>query len=268
MLAEAMQIRPIDALSRDLDFQPQTVWPQPLPALAWRGYLVTGFDRTVGTAVEFQEESPAFLAELLKASYPGLGLAAASRLYLCLKTLGHPALVYAILGWRESESTRRLLETVAHWPRPIQDWCDERKLAPGDLSILLSLKEANALLPTLLLLSERRTGKNQGVRILELAGELLLMDQTLPPAGADDTAWLARLESLRFSRTFSGDARQSEKVAALPWPKQVHAQWRRRGDSGILEVQLQADSLESWLKRIEDLTRLTERMRAEGTWKN
>src|SRR5438128_1306046 len=77
MVVRAMLLRPISQCNTSLDFLPRAVWPSVFPALAWRGHLVCGFERSQGEALELGESN---LVEILKSCHPELGLAEFARL--------------------------------------------------------------------------------------------------------------------------------------------------------------------------------------------
>jgi hypothetical protein len=254
---------------RSLDFQPRQSWPEVLPALAWRGYLLSGFNRRQqrGTGEAALDLSEANLVDVMKAAYAELSLGEMAR---CLRLLQlHLPAVYAefrepllnAYGWRWSERLQETLDLLLATPLEFQAWVDEKKTGPRDLASLLALPQIEAFLPFLSALARLSISKSEGVRALELGVELFLMGRELSdllPSGENPGLYLRQLEKWRRPRAAGHDEHWREDVSRWPWPSHVQGRWQRFGDEAGLEIKIRTTSPQDFLKQLERLHSIRE----------
>jgi hypothetical protein len=248
---------------RHLNFEPRRLWPEALPAIAWRGELISGFERKSGAAVDVYETNRSGLIETLKAVYPELGLAETARLSLRLAVTMPETWAELREGFFRAYNLRwndrlgELLNLVASAPAAFQSWVDEKSVSPRDLSPLLALNEnLRAFHPFLEAMTELRFSRNEGVRALELGAELFLMGRPLSdllPSTADAQKYLRQLELWRRPVSLENDQEWRADVQKWPWPAQVQGEWQRFGDQSGLEVKIRATSAEDFNKKLERL---------------
>ncbi len=268
------ELKDAATLNLSLNFRPLKAWPQALPVISFNQFVVAGFDRLQGPAFVRRDASGTGLAELLGSCYPRLALAEGARLWARLKQADlDDSIVWPLIGLKSSSDHERLLKILLSLSPEIQDWIDVRQVGPRELAILLCFRTHESITPTLETITQRGFSRNIGAQILELSGELLLMDQTPPSAPPQDQdpdgrLWLGQLEKSRRPLSSAKDSTQSEQVQAMPWPQQLRSQWKRNGDQSRLEVSLSVGSLQEWNKRLEELSKMTPHLGQADLWKS
>jgi hypothetical protein len=264
MVVRRMVIKPITQCYRELDFQPRTTWPTVLPAFAWRGYLLCGFERRSGDAVELATSS---LVDVLLSVYPELGLAEMAR-FSALMERAMPELylelreaMFSAYGWRWCDRLAQTMILLRSLPFKFQSWVDEKKVSARDLAPLLALPNRDEFQPFVTALVQLPVSKSEGVRALELGVELFLMGRPMNdilPSTDVPSAYLHRLE--RWRRPLSGEHDELWKsdVAQWPWPAHVHGQWQRFGDQAGLEIKIRTTSPQDLSKKLERLQSIGE----------
>lgn len=260
MVVRPMPLKPITQCSRSLNFHPTAAWPDVLPALAWRGLLLCGFERPRGEALELGESS---FVEVVKAAHPVLALAELARLLDAL-TRTFPNVEVAefrepllnAYGLRGNERLKQTFSVLVGTPMKFQTWVDEKKLGTRDLAPLLALPEPTEFHPFLGALTQLPISKSDGVRALELGVELFLLGHPLNdllPSTDNVASYLARLEKWRRPRAAAQDEAWRADIAQWPWPTQTHGQWQRVGDEAGLEIKIRATSPQDLMKKLERL---------------
>lgn len=150
-------------------------------------------------------------------------------------------------------------------------WAEEKQLSEKKLRILKQLSEKESL-PLLSWIAKNRPSHSQGAEILELSGELLMMDQ-LPldifPNSKEPAALLKKLKRLRYPLSFAKDESRSEYLKTLPWSKGLKGKWIRLNDKSGLNIHLTAFSLKELSEKIKALETLYKQLKKEGAlWKN
>jgi hypothetical protein len=265
-----MTIHSIMQCDRRLDFHPRRDWPRALPALAWQGLLLTGFERTEGQVLDLWENGRCPWLEAVKAAHPELGLGELSRLQARLIQT-RPELakefndgLLAEYGLRWCERLQETMQALASTPLEFQNWVDEKGLAARDLSPLLAVGVDVA--PFLMELPRLGLSKSQGVQALEWFVELLMMGQPLNDLmpSTDGAAYLRRLEQWRKPAAADHDQRRQRQVAEWPWPAHVQGQWQRFGDQSGLEIKIRATSPQDLHKKLERLGAIQETWSCEN----
>lgn len=253
-----MTIDIVARCDRSLDFHPRRPWARVLPALAWKGLLLTGFERGEGPVLDLSDKC-GFL-EAMKTAHPELCLSELGRLHKCLRT-HHPELarefsegLFAEYDLRWCERLEQTLDVLLQTPLGFQDWVDEKKVSPRELAPLLALTDVFAVTPFLRELPGANLSKSQAVQALEWVVELFLMGRPLNDLMPTEPGYLRRLEQWRKPLTGSSDETWREKVAAWPWPAQVQGQWQRFGDQSGLEIKIRTTSPQDLSKKLERLS--------------
>jgi hypothetical protein len=234
-----------------LDFQPRRKWPKAFPAFAWRGQLLTAFERTQSVVIDLFELRRGTLTECLVSCYPELGLSELARLSANLKTVWPETYQEIREGFFRAydlkwcERLEETLNALSMTPLKFQEWVDNKKLGGRDLSPLLSLPNVKEFSAFLFALSDLECTRSEGVKILENGVELFLMGEPLNdllPQQKSGSEYLRLLEKRRRPQAGTTDENWKSEVAKWPWPAHVQAQWQRFGDQAGLEIKLRATS--------------------------
>lgn len=255
-----MKLTELSLCSKILQFTPRRNWPKALPLYSWNGILLNGFEREGNEAVIDLGES-CTLIEAFASIYEKLNLMELARLFRAvrnspqLQDLNWTKLVEAY-GMRDSEAHREILHRLLDVTEPMQKWVEEKDLSVRDLMILLSFDSLKSLQPCFHFLSEKSCSKSEGVKILELYGELILLDRdaatTLSLASTPADA-LRSLELLRYPMRKSMQMTLEEKLKSVQMPLRTQARFLTQGDETSLELKLQAKNPEDLKKRLESL---------------
>lgn len=246
-----------------LNFEPQNPWPSALPACAWKGHLLCGFERPGNSAViDLFHLQHASLVEAIKACHPHLGLAELGRLSFALKS-SCPEIFQEIrdhlfqeYSLRWSERLEKTLDVLVGTPFSFQKWVDEKSLGTRDLSVLLAIPHPSEFSDFLVAIAEMGFSRNEGVRAIELGAELFLMGRPLNdllPSDPNGSSYLRKLEKWRRPQSLGRDEEWKERVSKWPWPSQVQGRWQRFGDQSGLEITLRSTSPEDFQKKLERL---------------
>lgn len=229
-----------------------------MPAIAWRGQLLCGFERTEGEALDLSEKQ---FVELWHACHPMLGLAECGRflerlarewpdMYLeCREALT------SIYGWRWSDRFEQVIHVLPRSPLEFQDFVDAKKMAVRDLAPLLSV-DITAVTPLLAELPRMMISKFEAARALELFVELLLMGRPLNdllPTSNNGGLYVRRLEQWRRPQSAQLDEDWRRTVNTWPWPAHVQAEWQRFGDQTGIEIKIRTTSPDDFQKKLERL---------------
>lgn len=262
MVVRLMPISSITQCDRDLDFQPRKSWPAPFPAFAWKGQLICAFERQTGAVTDLFEAQKSGLLESLHSCHPELGLSELARLARSLSHTWPETYLelregfFAGYGLRWSERLEQTLAALLQTPAVFQNWVDEKKISPRDLSPLLALTGLTEFNPFLTALPSIEIGRSEGVRALEIGVELFLMGRPLNdllPTQSHGSAYLRQLEKWRRPQGAESDEQWKQDVSRWPWPSQVQAQWQRFGDTAGLEIKIRTTSPEDFHKKLERL---------------
>lgn len=144
-------------------------------------------------------------------------------------------------------------------------WMKEKKLSSDNLKVFKSLSRKQ-ILPVLDWISSHRPSHSEGVEILELAGELLLMDRLKTDtfqAASSVKALLERLRLLRYPLSLGGDEKKKAYLKGLPWSSGMKGQWIRERDRSGLSIHLTAFHQSSLREKIKNLETLYLRIKEE-----
>ncbi len=272
--------------NKDLNFEPQSLWPTIWPAFAYKDSLLTGFERSSGLAIQLDAE----LGECLLSVYPKLTLSEIARLKPKLSPYMNQS---QFADWlykmdlRPSEDLTAILDLLPSLPKTFQDWIQTKDLSSRDLSPLLIA--SRQLSPDLLLnhlnqiaqqfkTSETSNpiSKSESVQILELTLELLTRDSSTSDVQRFKTLmretqessqqWLSRLRAIRNPVTAARDLNRELKLTQLTRPKGSQVRWVRVGDQAGIELRLWLTSSQATKDTLESLKKMATEAE-ESIWK-
>ena len=137
-----------------------------------------------------------------------------------------------------------------------EKWVKDKKLEFASLSLLTELSDIQIAQPLLAWISRNRPSHSQGIQILEMTGELLLMGRSLNAlfeTTQNPEDLLKNLKQLRYPLTSGQEEQKTKIVKALPWPKQMKGRWIRQNDKTGLEVQFRCFSMKDFKQKIQNL---------------
>lgn len=261
-----------------LDFSPQTKWPTGLPAVAVNQVVLAGFSQDVvfNHQINFTEADQ--ISSLFRSLYFELNFAELVRLIEKAKNYSWFPLssVIAKFGWQPTEHFFQIIEKFKATPAGFQSWCAEKKVAPQDLSPLLSAQNLDLKFLFLDILN-LQLSKSMGIKALELGIELMLMGQKpehlqstfllnfISKEQTQGEAWLDALKQLRYPETYKRDQAEAQKWASLPWPGTSQAKWTRMGDRGGIELKLFVSHPTDLKKYLQSLSRVQDLIEKEQT---
>lgn len=258
-----MKLTQLSLCSKDLHFSPRRTWPKALPLFSWNGLLLNGFDRQEDQAVVELSESSTLL-ESFVSIYEKLNLMEFARLFRVIRTspqlkdLNWTELVEAY-GQRDSEAHREILHRLLDVPEAMQKWIEEKDLSVRDLMIFISFDSLRNLQTCFTFLTEKSCSKSEGVKILELFGELILLDRDAATTLSVSTTAadaIRGLELLRYPMRKSLQINLEEKLKSVQMPLRTQARFLTQGDETSLELKLQAKNPEDLKKRLESLQKM------------
>lgn len=249
---------------KKLDFKPLKAWPAGLPAIAYQGELWSGFDLPLDHPV-FNWTSGQAL-EIFKATYPQLSTVELA--HLCQLTTPHwtSAQLAAAYGMQYTETTAQIFTALTLCPRDLQIWLAEKCVGPQELAIFLAVSPTQLTACFTKLLTETHS-RNQGMQILELYGELLLMGKSeeLLLQGQGEQ-WLQNLKQLRFPASHLADKKAQQNLTQWPWPASVQSKWIRKGDKAGVEIKFFASTPQEFKRTLHSLRKLEDNLQEESQW--
>jgi len=250
---------------RNLDFNPESPWPELLPLYCYEDELLCGFNRTTidpeTKVISLEGQS---LPILIKTIHPNLSFPEVARLVEKLslsldKTKDCTNEVWNLYGYHARENLIILAQKITQLPRDIQRWLSQKKFSPQDLAPLRALNDLKIMNDFWDELLISNPSKSEGVKWIELLVELLLMDfkfEQIHPNGIkmnsvsgensttscsqslSTSLWLSHLQALRYPLSTNQDLLAETKVRSLHWPAKSEARWSRRGDRSGIELKL------------------------------
>lgn len=252
----------------DFNFRPRLEWPKALPAISWKGQLLTGFNRPpTAPVIDVWELQRPGLVDTIKGCYTELGLSELARLSQLLTFSSEEMFLeirealFLEYGLRWSDRLDVTLKSLLKCPSEFQEWVDDKKISVRDLSPLLALQDVEAFAPFLRAMTDLLVSRSEGVRMIELGVELFLLDRPLNdllPSGNDGAKYLRQLETWRKPTANSNDETWRAKVQKWPWPSHVKGEWQRFGDESGVEVKFRAKSAQDLMKKIEGLKSISD----------
>ena len=137
-----------------------------------------------------------------------------------------------------------------------EQWVKDKKLDFASLSLLTEFSDIQTIQTLLAWISRNRPSHSQGIQILELAGELLLMGSPLDALFETTQTTEDLLKNLKKRRYPLSSKKEEDKahiIQSLPWPKQMKGRWIRQNDKTGLEVQFRCFSMKDFKQKIQNL---------------
>ena len=152
-------------------------------------------------------------------------------------------------------------------------WVKDKKLTLKDLTILTEFKDSSSLKPLLEWIELCKPTHSEGMQILELGGELLLMNKSLDSLLFKEQKAFSLIECLKKLRqpeTSSRDERKSKIINSLGWTDSIKAKWIRQNDRGALSISFNSFSLRDFKQKIQKLDSIYDQLNegSEKLWKD
>lgn len=266
-------LKQISRCDKSLDFQPVQPWPQTLPAVALRGFIVAGFQHSEFAFDHSLENSePEEIARAFSSLYSELSTPELARLWQVSATQSWfpRRLVLEKFHLHVNESTSEVLELVTKLPIGFQNFCSAKKWHIGDFQFLVSA-QALALSVFFHEVVTRNLTKSQSTQALEHVVDLLLLShesEKLQPVSAESTeSWLSRLQKLRYPNSTEADDKAALSLKSLAWPIGTQARWTRQGDRTGLEIKFFVSQPSEMSKQLQAFQNIQENLETEGPWK-
>ena len=155
------------------------------------------------------------------------------------------------------------IDTILKQFPDFQRWMKDKKLASSHLSLLTEFSDIQALQTLLSWIGWNRPSHSQGIQILELAGELLLMGVSLNTAfeaTEKPEILLKNLKKLRHPLASNKEEQKTRMIQALPWAEQMKGRWIRQNDRTGLEIQFRCFSIKEFKQKIQSLQHIIQEM--------
>ena len=173
-------------------------------------------------------------------------------------------------GERERSENRTLpmeLKNILEQFPDFQQWVENKKPGPASLSLLMEFSDTKTLQVILNWIGRHRPSHSQGIQILELAGELLLMGTPLDTLFETTTNLenlLKQLKLLRYPMASKQEEQKSKIIQSLSWPRQMKGRWIRQNDLSGLEIQFRCFSIKDLKQKIQGLEHIYNQLEKKG----
>lgn len=258
-----------DTLQFGLDFSPKCPSPQLFPIFTWNNWALNHFERKDQSIMSpTQDVSHMPLQAALQQLYPRLAFAELAWLYDRLKKAGlpfNPLALFSFYQFRFDPRLEKVLDLYLELPPAFQTWAAQHDMSPRDLNPLITLPQVSLLNDFYQVIYENNLTRSQAAQILELAVELVLLDnpweELAPPEDKKPNwvdYWLIHLRERRYPVTLQKDNEEKNKLSDLPWSKEFSTKWSRTGDKSGLEVKFMLTSKADLEKKLQTLQRIHE----------
>ena len=135
-------------------------------------------------------------------------------------------------------------------------WSVEKKLNSTDLSILTEFNNSSSFKTLIEWIEKHPVSHSEGKQILELGGELLLMNQsiqTILKKHKQAKALIANFKKLRFPISSQQQEQKIKIIKKMKLEPALKAVWRQDKDKGSLFIQFQSFSLKDLKQKIKKL---------------
>ena len=119
-------------------------------------------------------------------------------------------------------------------------WTVKKQLNETHLSILTEFKDSNQIKNLIFWIENHTVTHSQGVQILDLAGELLLMSKNINPLlekHQESDTLIKKLKKLRFPESSLREERKKELLNKLNLAESIEAKWIREKDRTGIQLQ-------------------------------
>ncbi len=232
----------ISQCQRTWNFGPRHQLSDQLPAWAFGGFLISGFDLESPHPVQnVTNASPEQAAELFFSLYPYLSWPEFVRLshQPKLAELMDCDFLLRKYGTKSDDRYKKISDFLLQWPAEVQEYLSDKDLRPFDMAIIdqLSLDVQKDILS---LLASSKLSKSLFCQLLDLSGELILMETPVEDvmAALKSPNALSELREKRFPLTNQKELALKNLMSSFQWPKGVSSQILRKGDVHGLEIKL------------------------------
>ncbi len=137
-----------------------------------------------------------------------------------------------------------------------QKWVKDKKLSPKELEILTEFQKPKTFEPLLEWIAQQRPSHSEGVQILDLGGEWLLMGHGVEPSLLKEkkaSLLIKGLKKLRQAEINGRDEKRAKIARRLSASSSIKIQWIRQNDRAGLFVQFHSFSLRELKQKIQQL---------------
>ena len=141
-------------------------------------------------------------------------------------------------------------------------WSLQKKLNKTDLSILTEFHNIQKIQALISWIEDHHVSHSQGVQILDLGGELLLMNKSLLSTlkqNQKSDQLIEQLRKLRFPKSSSRDKKKSQILTELQSGKSIKAKWIREKDRTGVQLEFKSFSLKDFKQKIQKLNSIAEK---------
>ena len=154
-----------------------------------------------------------------------------------------------------------------------QQWVENKKLNSKDLTILTEIQNLSSLKPLIEWIETHKVTHSEGVQILDLGGESILMDKTLTSFLFKEekaSSLIEHLKKIRQAESFSRDEKKSQIVKKLNLTNFIKTKWIRENDRGALSIHFNTFSLRDFKQKIQKLNSIYNQLNegADKLWKD
>lgn len=153
------------------------------------------------------------------------------------------------------KKNNELSEIFKQFPH-FQKWAEDKKLNSKDLTILTEFKNINSIKTLIQWIENRCPTHSEGVQILEIGGELILMNQpinSILSKESTSSSLIASLKKLRWVESSLRDEKKSKIVSQLSHSNSLKTNWVRQGDRGALSIQFKSFSMRDLKQKIQQI---------------
>ncbi len=259
-----MNLVPYQECQKSLDFQPEKPWPKSWPAFAWEKTIMAGFTHISQSVLNFTADTVQFL-HLFHTCHPQLNLSELGRIISKWskqeKKLSFSWKDFLTLYGlnQDPDFLIKQLKIFISTPFAFQNWTNKKAIHLNELRILNSLESPKQIYFLLEWIGKCDVSHSLGLKAMESGVELLLMgfspNEILSPdiQNISPESAIQFIEQKRKPLTFSQDQIKRENLRKIPWPAQVRAEWRRKGDKTGLEIKI-------WCQNQKELKEKTEKI--------
>jgi hypothetical protein len=236
--------------AKRLKIEQGSIWPDTLPALLWRGWILAG------NSQQTLNVSDSSLGNALRLAYPQVGLTSIAKIIAQIPDEAENVCQTYDLRW--SDRLRQILALVLSTPGEFQKWVEDKKFSPRDLFPLLAVRDLEPFIPVLLHLSSSGLSRSLAAQALEWSAELYLMDVPVEKILSDEKNWWSSLRRLRRPKESAQAEKRDRFLKETPLPSRTSGQWLESSDQPSLEIKMQAKSPEDLLQLLNKLKSVSE----------
>lgn len=148
---------------------------------------------------------------------------------------------------------------------PLQNWLKSKNAESTDLPFISLLKtdlQKSILVQVIEQFNLLRPSFSEGIKILELTTELILMNSSeeIFEHTTSVASWMTHLNKLRYPVTATRDDELEKKMLSMPWPYGSKVKFERRGDRAGVELKMFITSEADLIKTLSALERVKEQI--------